>query len=146
MMYNVHKNQYLMWFIRFDKNIIRFQKRFSNKTRSPIFFRPDFKQAVELEAVKTSLSQCWKQWQNRQTQGNWLEKKTKLHQCRQWDSQKVWWYFSELFRFLLPSPFTVIPNQGLFLKSGDFQWIKSPHSAPPLIILLIFHPKWVETL
>ena len=29
--------------------------------------------------------------------------------------------FFESFHLLLSSPFTVIPNQGLFLKSGDFQ-------------------------
>ena len=40
MMYNVHKNQYLMWFISFDNNKSRFdfRKDFLKKTRSPILF------------------------------------------------------------------------------------------------------------
>ena len=55
--------------------MIRHKDSSVSNNASVNFFGSDFKQAAELEAVKTSLSQCWKQWQNRQTQGNWLEKK-----------------------------------------------------------------------
>ena len=61
MMYNVHKNQYLMWFIRFDNNKIRFdfRKDFLKKLGSPIFFQTRlFQNWQKIQRYQQCVSLC----------------------------------------------------------------------------------------